>query len=135
MRIRDWSSDVCSSDRGAGRAPTQRRTEMLMFIGGGSGSTAGGIKVTTFAVLGFVIWAEVRGDPDVVVFKRRIPTAAQRQAITVALLALVVLVGATMLLLATSPLGRSALFFEAVSALGTVGLSTNRKSTRLNSSH
>src|SRR3546814_15404895 len=94
---------------------------MLMFIGGGSGSTAGGIKVTTFAVLGFVIWAEVRGDPDVVVFKRRIPTASQRQAITVALLALVVLVGATMLLLATSPLGRSALFFQAVSALATVG--------------
>src|SRR3546814_477217 len=113
-----------SVDLGAVRAPTQLLTEMLMFIGGGSGSTAGGIKVTTFAVLGFVIWAEVRGDPDVVVFKRRIPTAAQRQAITVALLALVVLVGATMLLLATSPLGRSALFFEAVSALGTVGLST-----------
>jgi hypothetical protein len=37
---------------------------MLMFIGGGSAGTAGGIKVTTFFLLAFVIWAEVRGDPD-----------------------------------------------------------------------
>ena len=104
--------------------PSQLLTEVLMFIGGGSGSTAGGIKVTTFALLGFVIWAEVRGDPDVTVFRRRIPTGAQRQALTVALLALVVLVGSTMVLLASSPLSRNDLFFEAVSALGTVGLST-----------
>ena len=35
-----------------------------MFIGGGSAGTAGGIKVTTFALLFFVIWSEVRGEPD-----------------------------------------------------------------------
>lgn len=114
-----------SIDMGQMTEPSQLLTEVLMFIGGGSGSTAGGIKVTTFALLGFVIWAEVRGDPDVTVFHRRIPTAAQRQAITVALLALVVLVGSTMVLLATSPFSRDKLFFEAVSALGTVGLSLN----------
>jgi len=104
--------------------PSKLLTEVLMFIGGGSGSTAGGIKVTTFALLGFVMWAEVRGDPDVTVFRRRIPTGAQRQALTVALGALVVLVASTMLVLATSRLDRDDLFFEAVSALGTVGLST-----------
>src|SRR5690606_36939123 len=60
-------------------APTQLMTEILMFIGGGSASTAGGIKVTTFALLAFVMWAEVRGDPDVVLFERRVPYAAQRQ--------------------------------------------------------
>ena len=38
---------------------------VLMMIGGGSASTAGGIKVTTFLVLGFVVWAEIRGEPDV----------------------------------------------------------------------
>jgi Trk-type K+ transport system membrane component len=113
-----------SVDVASMREPSQLLTEVLMFVGGGSGSTAGGIKVTTFALLGFVIWAEVRGDPDVNIFRRRVPTAAQRQAITVALLALVVLVGSTMILLATSPLPRDDLFFEAVSALGTVGLST-----------
>ena len=107
------------------REPSRLLTEVLMFIGGGSASTAGGIKVTTFAVLGWVMWAEVRGDPDVVVFERRIPQGAQRQALTVALLAVGVIVGATMLLLATSPLSRSDLMFEVISALATVGLSAN----------
>jgi Trk-type K+ transport system membrane component len=95
-----------------------------MFIGGGSASTAGGIKVTSFAVLGWIMWAEVRGEPDVVAFERRIPDGAQRQALAVALLGIGVLVVATMALLATTNLPRSDLFFEAVSALGTVGLST-----------
>lgn len=98
-------------------------TEMLMFIGGGSGSTAGGIKVTTFAVLGFVIWSEVRGDPDVSLFHRRIPTQAQRQALTVALLAVVIGATSVLLLLRITAFSLDALLFETVSALGTVGLS------------
>lgn len=88
--------------------------DALMFVGGGSASTAGGIKVTTFAVLGWIMWAEARGDPDVVVFERRVPQAAQRQALTVALLAIGVVIGSTMLLLATSPLGRADLMFEVI---------------------
>ncbi|HUP72233.1 MAG TPA: potassium transporter TrkG [Acidimicrobiales bacterium] len=104
--------------------PGRFLTEILMFIGGGSASTAGGIKVTTFAVLGWVMWAEVRGDPDVVAFGRRIPEAAQRQALTVGLMAVGGVVVSTMLMMAWTPLPRSDLFFEVVSALGTVGLST-----------
>ncbi len=107
------------------REPSRLLTEVLMFIGGGSASTAGGIKVTTFAVLGWVMWAEARGDPDVVVFERRIPETAQRQALTVALLAIGVVISATMLLLATSALPRADLMFEVISALATVGLSAN----------
>ncbi|MCO8127129.1 TrkH family potassium uptake protein [Acidimicrobiia bacterium EGI L10123] len=107
------------------REPSRLLTEVLMFIGGGSASTAGGIKVTTFAVLGWVMWAEARGDPDVVVFERRIPQTAQRQALTVALLAIGVVISATMLLLATSALPRADLMFEVISALATVGLSAN----------
>lgn len=107
------------------REPTRLLTEVLMFIGGGSGSTAGGIKVTTFALLGFVMWAEVRGDPDVVVFKRRVPVGAHRQALTVALMAVGGVVLSTMVLVSVSGLPRSDLLFEAVSALGTVGLSAN----------
>ena len=61
-------------------------TNGMMFIGGGSASTAGGIKVTTFLLLAFVIWAEIRGEPDVVIRNRRIAEETQRQAITVALL-------------------------------------------------
>jgi potassium uptake TrkH family protein len=113
-----------SLDVGAMREPTQLITETLMFIGGGSGSTAGGIKVTTFALLGFVIWAELRGDPDVVVFRRRVPAVAQRQALTVALLAVGAVIGSTIVLSLSSKAPQSELLFEAVSALGTVGLST-----------
>ncbi len=113
-----------SVDVAALREPSQLLTEILMFIGGGSASTAGGIKVTTFAVLGWVMWAEVRGDPDVVVFGRQLPGAVQRQALTVALFAVGTVMLATMVLLATTALPRADLFFEAVSALGTVGLST-----------
>jgi trk system potassium uptake protein len=111
-----------SIDIGAMRDESRLVTQVLMFIGGGSGSTAGGIKVSTFAVLAFVIWAEVRGDPDVVVFRRRVPTIAQRQAVTMALLAISGAFVATVVLLATSSLPSADLLFEAVSALGTVGL-------------
>lgn len=114
-----------SVDIGALREPSRLLTEVLMFIGGGSASTAGGIKVTTFAVLGWIMWAEARGDPDVVVFERRIPQAVQRQALTVALLAIGVIIGSTMLLVSTSALPRADLMFEVISALATVGLSAN----------
>jgi len=113
-----------SVDVAAMREPSRLLTEILMFIGGGSGSTAGGIKVTTFAVLGWVMWAEMRGDPDVVVIRRRLPEGVQRQALTVALFAVGTVMVATMVLLATTTLPRSDLFFETVSALGTVGMST-----------
>lgn len=110
-------------DYGAMREEGRLVTEVLMFVGGGSGSTAGGIKVTTFAVLAFVIWSEVRADPDVTIFHRRIPPQAQRQALTVALLAVAILVSALLALLRLTDLSLDALLFEAVSALGTVGLS------------
>jgi potassium uptake TrkH family protein len=106
------------------REPARLLTEILMFIGGGSGSTAGGIKVTTFALLGWVMWADLRNEPDVVVFERRIPNEAQRQAVTVALLGIGVVMVATMAVLATTNLARTDVLFEVVSALGTVGLST-----------
>jgi potassium uptake TrkH family protein len=98
-------------------------TIILMFIGGGSGSTAGGIKVTTFALLGWVMWAEVRGERDVDVFRRRVPTDVQRQALTVALMAVGGTVVATMFLLALTPFELTSVVFECVSALATVGLS------------
>ena len=113
-----------SIDMAAMREPSLLVTEILMFIGGGSASTAGGIKVTTFALLGWLMWAEARGDPDVVVFERRVARGAQRQAVTVALSALGIVMIATMTLLATTDLPRAGLQFEAVSALATVGLST-----------
>ncbi len=98
--------------------------DVLMFIGGGSAGTAGGIKVTTFAVLLFVIVAEIRGDRSASGFNRRIPLEAQRQALTVALLAVAtVLVSVGMMLLLT-PFALEQVLFEVISALATAGLST-----------
>lgn len=97
---------------------------VLMFIGGGSASPAGGIKVTTFALLAFVIWAEVRGNRDVNAFRRRISESVQRQAVTVALVGVGVLAASTLVLMAVSDAGLAAAAFETVSALSTVGLST-----------
>lgn len=99
-------------------------TIILMFIGGGSGGTAGGIKVTTFAVLAVVIWSELRGDPDATVFDRRISPATQRQAITVALLAVAIVVLPTLWITALSPFTVDQILFEVTSAFTTTGLST-----------
>lgn len=97
-------------------------TDVLMFIGGGSVGTAGGIKVTTFAVLLVVIVIEVRGDQSVTAFSPRIPREVQRQALSVALLAVVV--AGTGLLLTITDFSLDQVLFEVVSAFATVGLST-----------
>ncbi|WFF01612.1 potassium transporter TrkG [Micromonospora sp. WMMD964] len=96
---------------------------VLMFIGGGSASTAGGIKVSTFFLLGFTIWAELRGEPDVTVGHRRVATASQRQAVTVALLSVALVTAGTMLLLLlTEGVRFVAALFEVTSAFSTTGL-------------
>jgi Trk-type K+ transport system membrane component len=99
-------------------------TVILMFIGGGSGGTAGGIKVTTFAVLAVVIWSELRGDPDAVAFDRRISQATQRQALTLALLSVAIVVLPTLWITALSPFTVDQILFEVTSAFSTTGLST-----------
>ncbi|MDG4783992.1 potassium transporter TrkG [Micromonospora sp. WMMD961] len=96
---------------------------VLMFIGGGSASTAGGIKVSTFFLLGFTIWAELRGEPDVTVGHRRVATASQRQAVTVALLSVALVTAGTMLLLLlTEGVRFVAALFEVTSVFSTTGL-------------
>lgn len=99
-------------------------TIIMMFIGAGSGGTGGGIKVTTFAVLGVVIWSELRGEPDANLFDRRITTATQRQALTVALLAVAIVVLPTLWITALSPFNVDQILFEVTSAFTTTGLST-----------
>ena len=96
----------------------------LMLIGGGSAGTAGGIKVSTFFILGLIVWAEVRGEPDTVAFRRRISTEVQRQALTVVLLAAALVGIGTLSLLAVSHLPLEDIVFEVISAFATVGLSS-----------
>lgn len=98
-------------------------TDLLMFIGGGSGGTAGGIKVTTFGLLAFVIWSEMRGETRVNVGHRRVPENNQRQALAVALLGIGAVTMSVFLMLVTTRYSLELVLFEVVSAFGTVGLS------------
>lgn len=98
--------------------------DVLMFIGGGPAGTAGGIKVTTFAVLFFIMMTELRGDAAVNVFGKRLSRAVHRQAITVVLIALAAVIGGTTLLMLLTGYTFDVVLFEAISAFATVGLST-----------
>lgn len=100
-------------------------TDILMFIGGGSGGTAGGVKITTTAVLIAAIVAEVRGDESVVTHGRKVSGRVVRQALSVLAAALTLVVGATWAVLVLAPqFSTDAVVFEVVSAFATVGLST-----------
>ncbi|MCC3763831.1 TrkH family potassium uptake protein [Glycomyces sp. TRM65418] len=97
---------------------------VLMFIGGGSASTAGGIKVTTFFVLLWVIWSEVRGEPDVSAFRTRLSSAVIRQALSVALVYVAFIAAGVLLMQMFEPhMDLAHLMFEATSAGATVGQS------------
>lgn len=113
-----------SLDYGQMKDGTILATTVFMFIGGGSAGTAGGIKVTTFIILFFVILAEVRGGRDVNVADRRIGSRVQRQALTVALLSMGLVMSTTLVLLEITSLPLRDVLFETVSAFATVGLST-----------
>ena len=105
------------------RPVTSLITDVLMFIGGGSASTAGGIKVTTIAVIMLAIMAEARGDQFVVAFNRTIPDTVLRIAISVTMMSagIVVAGSGVILMLTDQPLSR--VLFEVISAYATCGLS------------
>lgn len=96
----------------------------LMFIGGAAGSTAGGIKVGTFALLFFAMLAGMRGREQTIALGRRIPHAVILQALTLVLLAIAVVFAICILLLWSSSYRDIDVMFEALSAAGTVGLTT-----------
>lgn len=111
-------------DTGALREETLAVTYLLMFIGGGSAGTAGGIKITTFFVLAIVVWSEARGEKEASLFGRRIGTAIERQALTVVLLSLALISIGTFIILSATDFPLSVVLFETISAFATVGLST-----------
>ncbi|MFG3341952.1 TrkH family potassium uptake protein [Glycomyces sp. NPDC048151] len=114
-----------SIDIGAMNQDSQLASIILMFIGGGSASTAGGIKVGTFFVLLLVIWAEVRGEPDVTVFRHRINPSVIREALTVALVYVACNAFGVFLMQRFEPnLDLMSIMFEVTSALATLGQST-----------
>lgn len=105
-------------------ASTWLGIDILMFIGGASASTAGGIKIGTAVVLLYIVYTEIRGDAAVNVGNRRLPRSMQRQALTIVTLYLFVVIGAVFLLRFTTNFSLDELVFEVISAAGTVGLST-----------
>ncbi len=96
----------------------------LMFVGGGSAGTAGGVKVGTAAILVILIIAEIRGRSDSEAFGRRVGASAQRQAITVLVLSSAMIVLGTLVILRETDFPTDQVIFEVISAFGTVGLST-----------
>ncbi len=114
-------------DIGALAAPTKFILILLMFIGGSPGGTAGGIKTMTLAVIIMAAVATLSRREEVQIFKRSVGVFIVRRAITIALLFVLVLFTAALVLSITERSNGFTLmdvFFEAASALGTVGLST-----------
>jgi trk system potassium uptake protein TrkH len=119
-------------DVGAMNPPTLLATSLFMFIGGSPGSMAGGIKTVTFALLLLTAWNALRRTDEIQVFGRRIPSQLSGVATMIAILAAATIVLGIGLLMITEqgqPSSNTSqhwlgLVFEAISAFGTVGLST-----------
>lgn len=99
-------------------------TIVLMFIGGASGSTSGGIKVNTFAVVAAAVMSSIRGRKGNEAFGRRIPDEQLRKALAVAFLALIFVVIATLVFVEIEEPRFIYSLFMVLSAFATVGLST-----------
>ena len=97
----------------------------LMFIGASSGSTGGGIKVTTFAIILFAFWAVVTNRNEVNIFKRRISRELVNKSLSIVVAGVSFIFLIFFLLTFTEKADMSKILFETISAFGTVGLSAN----------
>jgi trk system potassium uptake protein TrkH len=103
-------------------------TILLMMIGGSPGSTTGGMKTTTFALLGLLAWSRLRGERTTSFARRSIPDETIQRAVGLFVMATGVVVVAVLALATSEAVGTSKadflpIMFEAVSAFNTVGLS------------
>ncbi|MFD0675140.1 TrkH family potassium uptake protein [Cohnella sp. GCM10027633] len=117
------SGGVTTVDVADFRQATQFFIIILMFIGASPGSTGGGIKTTTFAVLFGAVLAMIRGKEDVVLFRLRLAQERVYKAVTVTLFCIGIVMLGTMILCTTEDAAFLKILFEATSAFGTVGLS------------
>ena len=112
-------------DFGAIGLPTLLVVMLFMFIGGSSGSTAGGVKTSTFALVFLNALGTIRGRKRVELFRQTIPVELLNLALSVFLFsASVVLLGIFALSITDGHLGLARIAFEELSAFCTVGLST-----------
>jgi len=112
-------------DVGAFADQTLSINYLFMMIGGGSAGTAGGLKVTTFALLGFVVWSEIRGHAETTIFGRTVGSQIVRQALSIVLIAIALIGLVTFVIEWIEPvIDFRFILFETISAFATVGLST-----------
>lgn len=97
-------------------------TVVLMFIGASPGSTGGGIKTTTFAVIILSVLSLNSHHSDIVIFKRKISDTAVKQASSVLSVYLMSVIIASLIICYIEPFGIKEVVFETTSAIGTVGL-------------
>jgi trk system potassium uptake protein TrkH len=135
MSVTPRSSGFNTVDYGAVGNDTAALSIMLMFVGGSPGSTGGGVKTTTLAVLVALGLSRFRGQRFVALKHRAIPEGTVERTIGIVLLAMLVTVGAFFVLSSIESAGRTAaesreqflpLAFETVSAFTTTGLSMNQ---------
>lgn len=94
-----------------------------MFVGAAPGSTGGGIKVTTFGVIMFAVFSQIKGSGDVVLFKRKLHQYTVNKALSITgLSATLVILITTVIVTLQSDLHVLDILYEATSAFGTVGL-------------
>jgi trk system potassium uptake protein TrkH len=115
-------------DPAASNSATLLATDALMFVGGGSASTAGGIKVTTIALLFLAILAEAKGDKNLMVFGRTVPETTMRVAISVTFFGATLVLGGSGLIMLVSDAPLDHILFEVISAFATCGLSVGLSS-------
>lgn len=118
------SGGFSTQDAAMDHSETMLLTNALMFVGGGSASTAGGIKVTTFAVILLAFLAEARGHEESSAHGRTIPVQAVRVAVSVVAVAATCVLASTLALMLLTEEDLERPLFESISAFATCGLSS-----------
>lgn len=114
-----------SVDIAAMTGKSRALTIVLMFIGGSTGSTAGGVKTTTVAILVFCMLSNLRNKEDVEIFDRRVSPNVVKNAVSIAFTNLMLIfIGCTIISIAQGEFGIGDVVYECTSAMGTVGITT-----------
>jgi trk system potassium uptake protein TrkH len=106
------------------RGSTKMLIMLFMFIGGSPGSTAGGVKTTTFSILFIAMLRTIQGYDEMTVFQRRLSNKMLKKAMSIFFLGILWVFLASMVINAFEPASAGDILFEVLSAFGTVGLST-----------
>ena len=118
------TAGFASFDQNALRDVTKAFCDMLMLVGGSSGSTAGGVKTVTAGVILLATWSTARGRSDVRVMRRTIPQRAVSSALALFILVLAISMFGALFLCVTDGVSLENAVYETISALCTVGLTT-----------